>query len=151
MKAWRTRAELVASCRNDHLMRRITIFLFIFCLSAAGRGQDFGGSLEGCGFVVRGIEAADTDYSDLQGLRAAVGGARIVLLGEQTHGEGSTFTAKIRLIKFLHEKMGFEVLAFESGLYDCARIWENVEQGGVLSQEVIGSLFYMYATSVQMR
>jgi erythromycin esterase len=54
------------------------------------------------------------------------------------------------LIKYLHEKKGFEVLAFESGLYDCARIWENVSSGASLSKEVIGSLFYMYATSMQM-
>ena len=132
-------------------MQRVLLLVFVFCLSAAGRAQDLDASLKGCLSVVRSIEPGDTAFTDLQGLRAAVEGSRVVLLGEQTHGEGSTFTAKIRLIKFLHEKMGFDVLAFESGFYDCARIWENVQQGGTLSQEVIGSLFYMYATSVQMQ
>lgn len=131
-------------------MYRLFLFCCVFCLAAGpGRAQDLTASLKDCGSALRSIEPSDTDFTDLQGLRAAIDGARIVLLGEQTHGEGSTFSAKIRMIKFLHEKMGFDVLAFESGLYDCARIWENVQQGGTLSQEVIGSLFYMYATSVQ--
>jgi erythromycin esterase len=99
---------------------------------------------------IRSIDVADTDFSDLVALKLAIGQSRIVLLGEQTHGEGSTFLAKTRLIKMLHEQMGFEVLAFESGMYDCTRIWENMQQGGQLSKEAIGSLFYMYATSRQM-
>ncbi|WP_188935880.1 erythromycin esterase family protein [Puia dinghuensis] len=132
-------------------MQKMFVFLFVLCFAVAARAQDLAASLRHCTSSVRSIAPDDSDYSDLNGLRAAIGGARIVLLGEQTHGEGSTFGAKIRLIKFLHEKMGFDVLAFESGFYDCARIWENVEQGGALSQEVIGSLFYMYATSVQMQ
>ncbi|MGN7823823.1 erythromycin esterase family protein [Chitinophaga sp. 22536] len=100
---------------------------------------------------VRSIDPSDDRYADLELLRAAIGRSRIVLLGEQTHGEATTFLAKTRLIKFLHEKMGFEVLAFESGLYDCARIWDNTVKGGQFSKEVIGSLFFMYATSKQMQ
>ncbi|MCW3467860.1 erythromycin esterase family protein [Chitinophaga nivalis] len=99
---------------------------------------------------VRSINPADTAFSDLQAFRQAVGNARIVLLGEQTHGEATTYEAKIRLVKFLHQQMGFEVLAFESGFYDCARIWENTQNGAALSKEITGSLFYMYATSKQM-
>ena len=61
----------------------------------------------------------DGDFSDLQPLKALIGDARIVQLGEQSHGDGSCFEAKIRLIQFLHQEMDFDVLAFESGLYDC--------------------------------
>lgn len=101
--------------------------------------------------AVRSIDPADTDFTDLSALKSAIGDARIVLVGEQTHGEATTFQAKTRLIRYLHEKMGFNVLAFESGFYDCARIWENVQGGGRVADEVVGSLFYMYATSVQMQ
>ena len=127
----------------------MSLFLPALFVGAGLRAQDGVAILKGYANVVRSIDPADTDFSDLSGLRTAIGDARIVLLGEQTHGEGSTFQAKTRVVKFLHEQMGFEVLAFESGLYDCARIWENVEAGGEVSKEVVGSLFYMYATSVQ--
>ncbi|MGN6415873.1 MAG: erythromycin esterase family protein [Pseudobacter sp.] len=99
--------------------------------------------------VVRSIDPADTEYADLAPLQKAIGNARVVMLGEQTHGEGGTFLARTRLIKFLHDKMDFDVLAFESGFYDVTRIWENTKKGGQLQSEVKGSLFYMYATSKQ--
>lgn len=47
--------------------------------------------------AVRSIDPADTDYSDLEALKSAIGNARIIMLGEQTHGEGSTYLAKTRL------------------------------------------------------
>jgi erythromycin esterase len=130
-------------------MKYLSAVLGFLLFMAGGCAQDGVAILKGYANVIRSIDPADTDFSDLSGLRKAIGGARMVLLGEQTHGGGSTFQAKTRLIKFLHERMGFEVLAFESGLFDCARIWENVEAGGEVSKEVVGSLFYMYATSVQ--
>jgi erythromycin esterase len=67
---------------------------------------------------VRSIDSADEDYRDLEPLINAIGAARVVQLGEPSHGAGSSFAAKVRLIKFLHARMGFSVLAWESGLYD---------------------------------
>jgi erythromycin esterase len=61
----------------------------------------------------------DDDFADLKPLVAAVGRSRVVVLGEQSHGDGATFLAKGRLIKFLHQRMGFDVLAWEAGLFNC--------------------------------
>ncbi len=78
---------------------------------------------------LRSFEPSDRDFSDLAPLKAAIGEARVVMLGEQTHGDGATFLGKTRLIEFLHEEMGFDVLCFESGLYDCDRAWRALRSG----------------------
>lgn len=69
---------------------------------------------------VRTIDATDEDFSDLESLADAIGSARIVQLGEPSHGAGSCFAAKARIVKFLHQRHGFDVLIWESGLYDVA-------------------------------
>jgi erythromycin esterase-like protein len=58
---------------------------------------------------------------DAERLIAAIGGARIVMLGEPSHGAGSAFAAKVRVVRLLHERLGFDVLAWESGLIDLER------------------------------
>ena len=62
---------------------------------------------------------ADDSFSDLEPLKGIVGSARIVGLGEESHGDGTAFRMKARLIRYLHERLDFDVLAFESPLVDC--------------------------------
>ena len=45
------------------------------------------------------------------------------------------FHAKARLIRFLHEKMGFDVVAWESGLLDC-RLADGALRTGASAREV---------------
>jgi len=78
---------------------------------------------------MRSIDPNDEDFTDLEPLVKIFKDIRIVQLGEQSHGDGTTFHAKTRLIKFLHQKLGFDVLAFESGLYDCRKAWELLRGG----------------------
>lgn len=66
---------------------------------------------------IRSIDATDEDFSDLEPLIDSIGSAQVVQLGEPSHGAGGSFAAKVRLIKFLHQRMGFDVLVWESGMH----------------------------------
>jgi erythromycin esterase len=67
--------------------------------------------------AVRSIDPRDADFTDLAGLVDVIGDARVVMLGEPSHGAGGAFSAKVRLIRFLHQEMGFDVIAWESGVH----------------------------------
>lgn len=68
---------------------------------------------------VETINSDSLDFSDLSFLKSSLKDVKIIGLGEQMHYDGATYEAKVRLIKYLHENLGFNVIAFESGLYDC--------------------------------
>ncbi|MGG3283233.1 erythromycin esterase family protein [Paenibacillus solani] len=55
-------------------------------------------------------------YKDLAMLKPLLHDKRIVFLGESSHGVAEFNLAKTRLIQFLHQEMGYNVLAFESSL-----------------------------------
>lgn len=76
--------------------------------------------LEGHVSPIRAIDPMDEDFRDLEPLGDAIGSARVVQLGEPSHGAGSCFAAKARIVKYLHQRCGFDVLIWESGLYDVA-------------------------------
>ena len=65
------------------------------------------------------VTTAADDYADLQFLKEVIGDRRIVQIGESHHSVAEYGAVKTRLIKFLHEEMGFDVLAFESSIYEC--------------------------------
>lgn len=78
---------------------------------------------------LRSISPGGDDFSDLESLKEVIGGSRVVMLGEASHGDGTAFLARTRLIEFLHREMGFEVLAFEGGLYDFDWVWRALRSG----------------------
>lgn len=74
---------------------------------------------------LKSIDPAVTDFSDLAPLKRDLSGARVVVLGEATRGDGSDFLAKTRLIQFLHREMGFDLVALECGFYACEKAWRE--------------------------
>lgn len=67
--------------------------------------------------IIRSIK--QEDFRDLQFLKDLIGDRRLVQLGESGHGVKEFNQAKVRLIKFLHQEMGFEVISFESSVFEC--------------------------------
>ena len=63
-----------------------------------------------------------TRFDDLQPLKPVLAGKRVVQLGESGHGVKEFSEAKVRLIRFLHEEMGYDVVAFESGILECGLV-----------------------------
>lgn len=74
---------------------------------------------------IRSVNPDSADYSDLEPMGDAIGDARIVMLGEQDHGDAAAFLAKTRLVKYLHERKGFDVLAFESDFFSLNYYWRR--------------------------
>src|SRR5260221_5450981 len=100
---------------------------------------------------IRSLDVSDVDFSDLEGLRAALKGARVVMLGEHRHDEGTALLAKARLVRFLHEQMGFNVLAFESGLYDCPKAWEFIVKGEEPRKALSRGVFAIWSQSREVQ
>jgi hypothetical protein len=93
---------------------------------------------------VHPIEApgsADTTYADLQFLKPLIGGKRFVVIGEN-HAMGTFLLARNRLVRFLHEQMGFEVVVDESSFYGSVRAWEFAQLPGMGQDDWITALTY---------
>lgn len=91
-------------------------------------------------------------YKDLMPLEEKIGDARIVMLGDQSHGNGTTFQMNCRLVRFLHEEMGFNVLAWESGLLCCREVDRAfLEDDEPISDLVDKGIFAIFGWSEQIR
>ncbi|GMQ63468.1 erythromycin esterase family protein [Vallitalea maricola] len=69
------------------------------------------------------IKSLDSeDYSDLEFLKPLLKDKKVVSLGENFHSVGDYRTIKTRLIKYLHEELGYDAIGFESGLGECEMV-----------------------------
>lgn len=80
-------------------------------------------------------------YLDLQFFKKLLADKKIVQLGESSHTTTEFSSAKVRLIKFLHEEMGFDVIAFESPIFEC---FYAQLTGGSPTNMMKNSIFYIW-------
>lgn len=67
--------------------------------------------------------------ADLAPLQAVVGNARLVALGEATHGTHEFFQLKLRLIQYLVTEMGFNTIALEANMPEARLVDQYIQTG----------------------
>ncbi|HUF17465.1 MAG TPA: erythromycin esterase family protein [Thermoanaerobaculia bacterium] len=90
---------------------------------------------------LRTAEAGE-GFDDLQPLRRVVGNARLVTLGEATHGTREFFQLKHRVLEFLVAQMGFTVFGIEGSMPEAFDINEYILTGNGDPRKALSSLYY---------
>ena len=100
--------------------------------------------LEAEALPLQAVEPSDQDdYADLMPLKELIGDARIVALGEATHGTHEFFTMKHRLVRFLIEEMGFNMFAIEDDWVEATNVNDYVFHGeGDASEAMLAGITY---------
>lgn len=136
--------------------KNILTYLIFFCaISLSCNENKFAEEtkcLEKFSYKINSVNI-DDDYSDLEFLKNILSedSVQIVLLGEQIHEDGTTFEAKGRLIKYLHEECGFDVLAFESGIYDCYNAWQQIKADSNYEWGLKNSIFTLWVNVMSFK
>jgi erythromycin esterase len=81
-------------------------------------------------------------FEDLQPFRAIVGSARVVGVGEATHGTREFFQFKQRMLEFLVEEMGFTAFAIEAGFGEATKVNDYVLGGVGDARSLVHGLDY---------
>jgi erythromycin esterase len=84
----------------------------------------------------------DADFTELMPLQNIIGTARVVGLGEGTHGTSEFWRMKTRLFSFLVQEMGFTILAMEANMPEAARLNDYVQTGIGDPKELLKGMNY---------
>ena len=90
---------------------------------------------------------AGNGFADMQALKPIIGNARIVSLGEATHGTREFFQLKHRMLEFLATEMGFTIFSIEANMPEAGRLNDYVLNGrGDPLQLLRGMYFWTWDT-----
>lgn len=86
-------------------------------------------------------------FADMQPLKKIVGDARIVALGEATHGTREFFQLKHRMLEFLATEKGFTIFSIEANMPEAYRLNDYVLNGnGDPAALIKGMYFWTWST-----
>src|SRR6266478_853178 len=84
----------------------------------------------------------ESGLDDLRQMESTIGNARIVAMGEATHGTREFFQLKHRMLEFLVEKKGFTVFGIEANWPESLAINDYVLNGTGDATEALDSLYF---------
>jgi erythromycin esterase-like protein len=90
---------------------------------------------------VETVEAGN-GFADLRKLKAALGDARIVALGEATHGTREIFQMKHRLVEYLAAELGFTIFSIEANMPEAYRVNDYVLHGKGDAKALLKGMYF---------
>ncbi len=81
-------------------------------------------------------------FADMQPLKKIIGNARIVALGEATHGSREFFQMKHRMVEFLASQMGFTIFSIEANMPEAYRLNDFVLNGNGDPAELLKGMYF---------
>ncbi|GJQ29209.1 MAG: hypothetical protein HBSAPP03_10930 [Phycisphaerae bacterium] len=88
------------------------------------------------------FDKAGRGLDDLASVRGLVGDARIVSLGEPTHGTRECFQFKHRLVEYLVRELGFSIFAIEANMPEADRLTSYVLGGEGDPRALIAGMYF---------
>ena len=85
---------------------------------------------------------AGQGFADMQPLKKIVGNARIVSLGEATHGSREFFQLKHRMLEFLASEMGFTIFSIEANMPEAYRLNDYVLNGNGDPAKLLRGMYF---------
>ena len=117
-------------------MKKITLVIFLF----------FGFAIYSQEFNPKRITLSQNpEITDFSFLKEELKDVQVVMLGENTHFDGNVFEMKTKIVQYLHQEMGFNTIAFESGIYDVWRAQKSINEGQNVAEALSNSLFSIWA------
>jgi erythromycin esterase len=116
------------------MTRWLVLFIILFHFSANAQEYDLHA------YVLRHakeIDSSSHNFSGLNFLDTILQNKRIVLLGESSHGTEEYSQVKLQLIQYLHEKLGYNVLLFESPMMPGTYV--NIAADSITSSQLVAN------------
>ena len=85
---------------------------------------------------------AGNGFADLQPLKSLIGDARIVSLGECTHGSSEVFSMKHRMLEYLVKEKGFTIFSIEANMPEAYALNEYIIDGKGNPRKLLAGMYF---------
>lgn len=87
----------------------------------------------------------NVSIQDFSFLKEELKNTQVVMLGEISHFDGNVFEMKTKIVKYLHQELGYNTIAFESGVYDVWKAQKSINNNENTKLAFENSLFPIWA------